>query len=151
MPSIVSPLRLAVGCDHAGREFKRLVVEHLEARQARVADVGVDPGVERTDYPLIANEVAKLVGRGSVDFGVLICGTGTGMCMGANRHKGVRAANCNSIDLARLSRTHNDANVLTLGERLVPRELLVPILETFLTTEFEGGRHLRRVRLLDEL
>jgi len=105
---------------------------------------------DSTDYPLWGHQVAQLVEDGVAEFGVLICGTGIGMSMAANRHKGVRAAACESTTAARLARQHNNANVLCIGERLAGWERVVDIVTVFVTTQFDGGeRHVRRVGLID--
>ncbi|MDR1545547.1 MAG: ribose 5-phosphate isomerase B [Deltaproteobacteria bacterium] len=141
-------LIMALGADHAGRELKKAVKARLEELGWAVVDFGVADEVEKADYPTVADAVAQAVEDGRCRFGTLVCGTGVGMAMAANRRRGVRAANCTSEYMARLSRAHNDANVLTLGERVVGTGLALSILEAFLAAEFEGGRHQRRVELM---
>ena len=140
---------IAVGSDHAGFHLKQAVRERLEASGHQVEDLGVF-STDSSDYPLTAQAVAKAVVQGRAQRGVLVCGSGVGMCMTANRFRGVRAVNAPTPDYARLGRQHNDANILCLGERLVPREQALAILDIFLATEFEGGRHQRRVGLMDQ-
>ncbi|MDR0355283.1 MAG: ribose 5-phosphate isomerase B [Deltaproteobacteria bacterium] len=147
----IAEISVAVGCDHAGREYKASVVDWLTGQGAKVFDQGVGPEVERADYPLVAAKVARLVQKGETPFGILVCGAGLGMSMAANRFRGVRAASCTSPELARLARAHNDANVLTLGQRTLDASLLLPILEAFFEVSFEGGRHAQRVKELDEI
>jgi ribose 5-phosphate isomerase B len=139
---------VAVGADHAGYELKEQLKRSLESRNIQVLDVGAETG-EASDYPEYAHRLAQAVESGRVERGVLVCGTGIGMAMAANRHDGIRAAFCPTPEYARLSRAHNDANVLTLGGRFIPFELARSILEVFLDTPFEGGRHERRVARLN--
>lgn len=141
-------MRIAIGADHAGFALK----EHLRARLAAAAHELVDFGTDSeasTDYPDYAQRVAAAVASGEVERGLLVCGTGVGMAMAANRRKGVRAAAVNDLFTARLCRSHNDANVLALGSRIVAPALAEAILEIFLSTAFEGGRHERRVSKMD--
>lgn len=134
----------AIGCDHAGTELKLALANVLEAEGYVVRDVGTD-GSESVDYPDFAHEVAKLVAGGEASVGLLVCGTGIGMSIAANRHPGVRAALCGDVFSARLTRLHNDANVLCVGARVVGGGLAEDILRAFLAARFEGGRHERRV------
>lgn len=141
-------IRLAIGSDHAGFELKELLRRELP--QIDWIDEGTD-STERTDYPDFARKVAEKVGGGEVERGVLVCGSGIGMCIAANKVPGVRAVAPESETAARLSRAHNDANVLCLGARLLKPEYAKQILEAWLETPFEGGRHLERVRKIAEL
>ncbi|MDR2302154.1 MAG: ribose 5-phosphate isomerase B [Deltaproteobacteria bacterium] len=142
---------MAIGSDHAGRDHKELFKKHLEGMKVKFVDVGVAPDVEKANYPEVAIKVAKLIQAGEVRFGVLICGTGVGMAMVANRFMGVRAANCPTELVAVMARGHNDANVLTLGQRTIGPNLALAILETFLTTGFEAGRHQERINLFEDI
>jgi len=137
--------KVAVACDHAGRELKNAIAELLVARGFEVEDFGTH-GNDSVDYPDFASEVARRVGSGKAAFGVLVCGTGIGMSIVANKYRGVRAALCHNEFEARATRQHNDANVLCLGERSVGLGLGLSIAEAFFSTAFEGGRHLRRVQ-----
>jgi ribose 5-phosphate isomerase B len=137
-------MRLAAASDHAGFPLKNHLVAWLRARGHEVADLGTH-SAESTDYPEFAHELARRVASGEFERGLLVCGTGIGMSIAANRHAGVRAARCLSEYDARMARAHNDANVLALGERVTGAGLAEAILETFLATAFEGGRHARRV------
>lgn len=141
---------LALASDHAGFEFKQKAGKLLEELGVPYKDFGTN-SPEATDYPDWAHRASEAVSKGECDRGILICGTGIGMSIAANKHKGVRAAACESATAARLSRLHNNANVLTLGERLVGWESVVDIIKTFLTTPFEGGRHERRVNKIHSL
>ncbi len=143
-------MRIAVGADHAGRTLKDHLRQHLEARGHAVSDLGTHSS-ESTDYPDYAAAVGRAVAGGEAERGLLVCGTGVGMAMAANKVRGVRAANCNNLFTARLARAHNDANVLTLGAREVAAEHAEEILEAFLGTPFDGGRHTRRIQKIGAL
>jgi ribose 5-phosphate isomerase B len=137
-------MRIAVGSDHAGFELKSELAPLLVADGHEVVDVGTD-SPESTDYPIYAAAAARLVAVGEADRAVLVCGSGVGVSIVANKVDGIRAVNAHDPDEAEMSRRHNDANVLALaGRRLDPRAA-APIVERFLGTEFEGGRHERRV------
>jgi ribose 5-phosphate isomerase B len=140
---------VAIGSDHAGLDFKSLVRDQLIRLGFQYLDAGVPEGTERVDYPLVAAEVAQLIQNGAARYGVLLCGTGIGMSMAANRFRGIRAANCTNEAMARFARAHNDANILTIGQRLVGPDLALSILEVFLATPFEGGRHQGRLSLFN--
>ncbi len=137
-------MKLAIGCDHAGFEFKERVKKILTGFGHEVTDVGAH-GKDSVDYPDFALKVAEAVGGGEVDRGVLVCWTGNGMNIAANKMAGVRAGMALNPEMAYLTRLHNDANVLTLAQKFTPEEQLDSILDQFLNTEFEGGRHERRV------
>lgn len=135
---------IAVAADHGGYDLKCALLPELQALGLRVLDLGTD-GRESVDYPDFANAVARAVEEGSARWGLLVCGTGIGMSMAANRHPGVRAALVHDGLTARLARQHNDANVLVLGGRILGSELAKDCLKLFFATPFEGGRHSRRV------
>lgn len=135
---------IALGADHAGYEFKQRLIETLKSWDYEVQDLGAF-SPERVDYPDFAHGVARAVENQSVDRGILLCGSGNGVCMTANKHAGIRAALCWSEDITRLARQHNDANVLCLPARFLPMEKIVEMARIFLETEFEGGRHQARV------
>lgn len=143
-------MRIAVGADHAGWILKEPLVAFLIERGWDVEDFGTF-GADAVDYPDYAVKVSEAVARGDVDRGLLVCGSGQGMCMTANKISGIRAALAHDVVSARLAREHNDANVLTMGARLVAEPLAEEILLTFLSTEFQGGRHARRVEKLDSV
>ncbi len=139
---------IVVASDHAAVELKRRVVELLAARGERFADLG--PADERSvDYPDYAHRVVAEIIAGRADRGILICGTGIGMSMAANRHPGVRAALCHDAYTAEMARRHNDANVLCLGARVLGAGVAEQVVEIFLGTAFEGGRHQRRVAKIE--
>ena len=139
---------IALGSDHAGLALKRELRAVLEKRGETVVDLGCHDE-QSCDYPDFGHVVAKGVAEGRYRFGVLVCGTGIGMSIAANRHRGVRAALCTEALAARMSREHHDANVLCMGARIVGPGLAQAILEAFLDARFEGGRHERRVKKLD--
>ena len=136
-------MKITIGCDHAGVEYKSKIVEFLEKEGYQVLDVGTF-GKESVDYPDYAHLVAEEVLAGA-DFGILICGSGNGVSMAANKHKGIRAALCWSEEITKLARQHNDANIISIPARFMSLEKSTQIIITFLTEPFEGGRHLRRV------
>lgn len=142
-------MRIDIGSDHAGYELKALLIPELTALGHEVVDHGCN-SVESCDYPDFAKTVSQAI-LNSGSKGILICGTGLGMAMAANRHPGIRAALCPIELMARLARRHNDANVLCLGSRIIGRELALAVIIAFLETSFEGGRHQRRIDKLDTL
>lgn len=135
---------LVLGSDHAGFEMKEKLKKLLQEMKIDVTDVGTF-SPDSTDYPDYAHLAAEAVSKGRAEYGILICGTGIGMSIVANKHAGVRASNVESIDAAQLARKHNNANVLTIGARLTTWDRAKEIVRVFLSTPFEGGRHLRRV------
>jgi ribose 5-phosphate isomerase B len=137
-------MRIAVGSDHAGFPLKSRVVELLEADGHEVLDVGAD-SEESTDYPVHAERAARLVADGGADYGVLVCGSGAGVSIAANKVPGVRAVNARDPEDAELSRRHNDANVLALAGRRLEVGDATDIVRAFLASDFDGGRHSRRV------
>jgi len=137
-------MRIAVGSDHRGIDVKRQVLEYLESLGHEVENAGTND-VESVDYPDIASEVAKRVSDKEVDRGILICGTGIGMAIAANKFPGVRAAPCHDDLTAEMSRRHNDVNVLCLSADMLGVKLIDRMVGIWLNTEFEGGRHARRV------
>jgi ribose 5-phosphate isomerase B len=140
---------VSIASDHAGRELKALFVTRLDEMGYEALDFGVAMDQEKAAYPPLAQKVAKAVQTGLSLYGVLICGTGLGMSICANRFKGVRAALCTSEFMARAARAHNDANILALGQRVVGPGLALSILEAFINTPFEGGRHQERLDLFE--
>ncbi len=143
-------MRLVIGSDHAGKTLRLSVLKYLQDNNYEVLDVGTEKG-DSVDYPHYAERVAAKVAAGEADLGILVCGTGIGMSMAANRVPGVRAALCANEFMATMARAHNQANVLCLGERIVGDGLAASIVQAFLTGRFEGGRHARRVEQLADL
>ncbi|MFT3922728.1 MAG: ribose 5-phosphate isomerase B [Myxococcales bacterium] len=140
----MSKQRMGVASDHAGLELKKVLVAELERRGFEVQDFGTH-GTASCDYPDFAHALGRAVEEGSVARGLLVCGTGVGMSIAVNRHAGVRAVVCSEPLSARMSRKHNDANVLCVGARVVGSDTALDILDAFLGAEFEGGRHAGRV------
>jgi ribose 5-phosphate isomerase B len=143
-------MKIAIGADHAGFALKERLRERLAGEGHDVIDFGTTTA-ESCDYPDFAQPVARDVARGRADRGILVCGTGIGMAMAANKIAGVRAAPAQSEDAVRLTREHNDANILTLGARYVDADRAAALIEIFLSTEFTGGRHARRVAKIAQL
>ena len=139
--------KLIVGCDHAAPDMKNAVCEHLRAKGYDVTDVGTHT-TDSCNYPEIAARLCKKLQQGEGELGILICGTGIGMSMAANKHRGIRAACCSDTFSARLTRMHNNANVLCFGARVVGGGLALDLVDAFVETEFEGGRHQIRVDML---
>jgi ribose 5-phosphate isomerase B len=143
-------MKIIIGSDHGGYELKQIVVNYLTQLGHQVEDIGTHSN-ESVDYPEYAVQVARSVTDGRSDRGILICGSGIGMCMTANRITGARAALVSEPYAARMSRRHNDSNILCLGGRLVGDQLALEIVSAWLQEEFEGGRHQRRVDLIEQL
>jgi ribose 5-phosphate isomerase B len=141
---------IAVGSDHAGFQLKSLVSAWLLAGGHEVLDVGTFTS-ERVDYPEYGAELGRMVSSGKAEMGIAVCGSGQGICMAANKVRGIRGAVIRTVEDAQMSRAHNDANVACLGERASTFEEIQPALEAFLNTPFEGGRHQARVEQLDKL
>lgn len=141
-------MKIAIGSDHAGFRYKGEIIAHLVARGHEVADFGTDSDAP-VDYPVFIRPVAEAVGAGTFERGIVLGGSGNGEAITANRVRGVRCGLCWNVESARLTRLHNDANVLSLGERMMDLDTALAITDVFLTTAFEGGRHLERIRQLD--
>ncbi len=137
-------LSIALASDHAGYNLKQEVMAFLKSKGVTLKDFGCF-STESCDYPDFAHPMASAVENGDFDYGITICSTGNGICMTANKHQGIRAALCWDIPLARLARQHNNANVLGLPANFISKDLALQMVETFFTTDFEGGRHERRV------
>ena len=142
--------KLVIGCDHAAVELKKQVIEHLQQRGFAVEDVGTYTA-DSCDYPVYAHKLCRKIQSGEFPLGILICGTGVGMSMAANKHKGIRAACCSDTFSARLTRLHNNANVLCFGARVVGMGLAFDLVDAFVDAEFEGGKHARRVDLISAI
>lgn len=141
-------LKVAIGCDHGGFDLKQKVIDYLKARDIEFKDFGVYIK-EASDYPEIAKIVSKEVAANKFDRGILICGTGIGMSIVANKVKGIRASLCPDTYSARVSRAHNNANILCLGARVVGEYLALDIVDIWLKTGFEGGRHKKRIDMIE--
>ena len=143
-------MRIAVGCDHRGYSVRSRLIELLERLGHEVEDLGTF-SAGAVDYPDIASLVAPKVGSGEVDRGILVCGTGLGMCIAANKFQGVRAVPCHDDLTAEMSRRHNDTNILCLSADLLGQRLIDRMIELWLSTPFEGGRHAERIEKITEL
>lgn len=144
-------MKIAIGCDHAAFTLKKTVIDHLKEKGFEVEDVGTYTS-DSCDYPVYAHKVCEKILGGECNLGILICGTGVGMSIAANKHKGIRAACCSDTFSARLTREHNDANVLCFGERVVGAGLALELVDAFLTAEYLNcGNHVRRVAMLSDI
>ena len=142
-------IKIAIGSDHGGFEYKASIIKALQVKGYDIVDMGTY-SPESCDYPIIAKKVARAVAKGDFEKGILVCGTGIGMSMAANKVTGIRAAVCGDTFSARATRAHNNANILCLGQRVVGEGLALDIVDIWLTTKFEGGRHERRVNMIEE-
>lgn len=143
-------IRIAIGSDHAGFQLKELIGKHLRERNYTVIDVGTH-SQDRADYPEFGAAVGRLVADGQAEFGAVVCGSGIGICIAANKIPGIRAGVAHDVESARLMRAHNDAQIICFGERNTPSDLAISCLDAFLETDFEGGRHAARVEQLNAL
>lgn len=143
-------MRLAIGSDHVGMELKPIIMDYLKELGHEVEDFGAYSD-ERTDYPKYGKKVAEEVAQGNFDLGILICGSGVGISISANKVKGIRAVVCSEPYSAKLSREHNNTNILAFGSRVVGSELAKMIVKEWLAAEFEGGRHAKRVDMISDI
>lgn len=141
-------MKIAIGADHAGFEYKEKLINYLLSKEYEVINVGTD-SEEQVDYPVYADKVCKCINDNLADTGILICGTGIGMSMAANKHKGIRAAVCGDLKSAEFTRLHNDANVLCMGARIISYDLAQEIADKYLTTDFLGGKHKLRIDMFN--
>tara|TARA_B100001989_G_scaffold202209_1_gene150608 strand:+ start:263 stop:685 length:423 start_codon:yes stop_codon:yes gene_type:complete len=138
-------LSIFISSDHAGFSLKNYIFENLKRRNHKIIDLG--PLSDKSvDYPIFAKKLANKVSKNKTSFGILICGSGTGMAMAANKVKNIRAAMCYNVKNTKLSRLHNNANIITVGSRLISKNLALKLVNIFLKTKFESGRHLRRIK-----
>ena len=142
--------KIALGADHGGYKLKDHIKTHLVALGYEVTDVGTN-SAESCDYPIYASRLCQKIQAGEAELGILICGTGIGMSMAANKHRGIRAACCSDTFSARLTRLHNNANVLCLGARVLGAGLALDLVDAFINAEFEGDRHTRRLSLIENI
>lgn len=143
-------MKIAIGSDHTAIDLKNEIKNYLNSLKIEVIDVGPNTS-ERTHYPIYAHEVCELIQQNVVDYGVLICGTGIGMSIAANKHKGIRAVACSDTFSAKASKQHNDSNVVCFGSRVVGPGLAKDIVASFLNASYEGGRHQTRVDMFSKL
>ena len=137
--------KIFISSDHAGYKLKEQIKKYLKTKNIICFDLGPSSN-KKVDYPIYAHKLAKRVKTSKKNVGILVCGSGTGMCITANKHKNIRAAQCFSTKSTKLSRLHNDANVITLGSRMISKKNAIKLVNIFLKTEFEGGRHKKRIR-----
>jgi ribose 5-phosphate isomerase B len=142
-------MKIAIGSDHAGYAYKETIKEHLMRSGHEVKDFGTY-SEEPADYPLYIRPVAEAVARGEFDRGIVLGGSGNGEAMAANRVRGIRCALCWNTESARLARSHNNANMISLGQRMISEETALEIVRVWLETPFDGGRHERRIKMIDE-
>ena len=143
-------MKIAIGSDHVGLELKPVIVDYLKELGCEIKDFGTY-SKERTDYPIYGVKVAEAVAKGDYDGGIVICGTGIGISIAANKVKGIRAVVCSEPYSAKLSKEHNNTNILAFGSRVIGSELAKMIVKEWLNAEFEGGRHANRVAMLDKM
>ena len=141
--------KIAIACDHGGYELKLEILKKLTEMGVEYVDFGTD-STESVDYPIYADKVCDAITSGKTELGILVCGTGIGMSMAANKHRGIRAACCADTFSARMTRMHNDANVLCLGGRVLGAGLACDMVEFFVTSEYLGGRHDKRIAMFDD-
>ncbi len=143
-------MKIAIASDHGGYGLKQKVLDHVSARGFEVIDLGTN-SEESVDYPVYGQMCGETVASGKADLGIVICGTGIGISIAANKVHGIRCGLCTSVEMAHLTKQHNNANILALGGRTTPENLAIDIVDEWLDTEFEGGRHKRRVDMLDNM
>ncbi len=143
-------MKIAIGNDHVAVDMKNHIMSYLEAKGHEIINVGTDTA-DRTDYPIYGKKVADFVASGECEFGILICGTGIGISLAANKVKGIRAAVCSEPYSARLTRQHNNANIIAFGARVVGESVAEMIVDEFLNAEYEGGRHQNRIDMIAEI
>lgn len=141
---------IVLGADHGGYELKNAIKSHLEGKGFNVIDVGTN-APDSCDYPVFASRLCQRIQKGEAELGILVCGTGIGMSIAANKHKGIRAACCSDTFSARLTRLHNNSNVLCLGARVLGQGLALDLVNEFVNSEFEGDRHIKRLSLIDDI
>lgn len=144
-------MKIGFGCDHAAFELKQVLMEHLKEQGHECVDFGAHDPTTKVDYPVSGLAVAEAIKAGEIEKGVLVCGTGIGISLAANKVPGIRAAVCSEPYSAQLSVQHNNANIIAMGARVVGPELAKMIVDTFFAAEFEGGRHANRVNLIGEI
>ena len=142
-------MKIVIGCDHAAYELKEEVKQKLLDEGHEIIDVGTD-STASVDYPIYGHAVGRAVANGDAERGIAICGSGIGISIACNKVPGIRAALCTSVEMAEMCRRHNNANVICMGARMISKELAFEMIDTWMTTEFEGGKHERRINMLDD-
>ena len=143
-------MKLAIGCDHAAYELKEAIKAKMLAEGHEIIDCGTD-STESVDYPKYGHAVGRAVASGEAERGIAVCGSGIGISIACNKVPGIRAALCTSVEMAEMCRRHNNANVVCMGARMISQELAFDIIDTWMTTDFEGGKHLRRINEIEDL
>lgn len=143
-------MKIVLASDHGGYDLKEVIKKHLTEKGYDIMDLGTN-SEESVDYPDYGYAAGEVVANGKADKGIVFCGSGIGICIAANKVKGIRCALLTSVEMAVLAKSHNDANIISLGGRLTPPDLAIKIVDTWLTTEVEGGRHQRRIDKLNQL
>lgn len=143
-------MKIALACDHAGYEMKMAIKEKLEKEGYEILDLGTD-STESVDYPIYGKAIGEAVAQGKAEKGIAVCGTGIGISIAANKVKGIRCALCTSVEMARLAKEHNNANILAMGGRTTSKELAFQMIDEWFNAEFLGGKHQRRISMLDEM
>ncbi|MEG0180412.1 MAG: ribose 5-phosphate isomerase B [Terrisporobacter sp.] len=144
-------MKIGLGCDHGGYNLKLDIINFLQSKDIEYIDYGTNNANESVDYPVFGEKVANAVVNTEVDYGIVCCGTGIGISLAANKVPGIRCAVVSDVFSAKMSKAHNNANMLALGERVLGKGLALEIVETWINTEFEGDRHLRRVNMIDDI
>ena len=144
-------MKIGLGCDHGGYNLKLEIIKHLESKGIECVDYGTNNADESVDYPIYGQKVAEAVIAKEVDYGIVCCGTGIGISLAANKVPGIRCAVVSDVFSAKMSKAHNNANMLSLGERVLGKGLALELVDAWINTEFEGDRHLRRVNLIGDI
>ncbi|MDY4574375.1 MAG: ribose 5-phosphate isomerase B [Intestinibacter sp.] len=144
-------MKIGLGCDHGGYNLKLEIIKHLESKGIECVDYGTNSADESVDYPIYGQKVAEAVIAKEVDYGIVCCGTGIGISLAANKVPGIRCAVVSDVFSAKMSKAHNNANMLSLGERVLGKGLALELVDAWINTEFEGDRHLRRVNLIADI
>ncbi|MDY2735455.1 ribose 5-phosphate isomerase B [Intestinibacter sp.] len=144
-------MKIGLGCDHGGYNLKLEIIKHLESKGIECVDYGTNSADESVDYPIYGQKVAEAVIAKEVDYGIVCCGTGIGISLAANKVPGIRCAVVSDVFSAKMSKAHNNANMLSLGERVLGKGLALELVDAWINTEFEGDRHLRRVNLIGDI
>ena len=144
-------MKIGLGCDHGGYNLKSEIIKHLESKGIECVDYGTNNDLESVDYPIYGESVANAVVNKDVDYGIVCCGTGIGISLAANKVPGIRCAVVSDVFSAKMSKAHNNANMLSLGERVIGKGLALEIVDAWINTEFEGDRHSRRVDMINKI
>ena len=144
-------MKIGLGCDHGGYNLKLEIIKYLEGKGIECVDYGTNSAEESVDYPIYGQKFAEAVVAKEVDYGIVCCGTGIGISLAANKVPGIRCAVVSDVFSAKMSKAHNNANMLSLGERVLGKGLALELVEAWISTEFEGDRHLRRVNLIGDI